>query len=217
VDGEEVRAVEHLLQVGEFGAELFGALLADVRVEGDELHPERAEPLGHLLADAAQPDDAERLVVHLGAEELALGPLATLEADVCLRDGAGGGERHRDAVFGGGTDVAVGGVRDDDAVVGRGVDVDVVHADAGAADDDEFRGGLEQVAVHLGPGADDQRVRIRDGLKEDVALHVVRGHHVVAGLAEPFQAGVRDGIRDEYLHGRENRAVGVNASFLGVA
>jgi len=100
VDGEEVGGVEAVVEfLDEFGVELLGALLANVGVEGDDIHPEVAEALGDLLADAAEADDAQGLVVDLGAEVVALGPLALFQAVMGLRDRAGGGKGHRDGVL----------------------------------------------------------------------------------------------------------------------
>lgn len=109
VDRREVAAAERLVEVlDQLGAEPVGALLGDVRVVDDEIHPERVEPLGDLLTDATEADDGQRLVVHFGAEELPFRPLAAEEAAVCLRDRARDGERHRDRVLGGGPDVPFG-------------------------------------------------------------------------------------------------------------
>ncbi len=117
-------------------------------------------------------------------------------------------------MFGGGADVALGGVRDDDTVVGGGVDVDVVDADAGPADDDEFGGGLEQRPRDVRAGADDERIGVGNGVEQCLALDVVGCLDLVARFAEAFESGVRDGVRDEYLHTGSDFLGGHNACFL---
>ena len=55
-------------------AQRLEAVALDVRVERDDVHPERARARRDLAADASQPDDAERPPVDLRAEELAAIP-----------------------------------------------------------------------------------------------------------------------------------------------
>ena len=70
VDGDDVRAGVESLGVGRaLGAQLAIALRRDERVEGQHLHPECAGPLGDELADPAEAEDAERLLVHLHPAE----------------------------------------------------------------------------------------------------------------------------------------------------
>jgi len=217
VDGRDVGRRERVVEIlVELRAELFGALRGDVGVERDDVHPQRVAFLGDLLADAAEADDAQRLPVELRAEIVALGPLAVLEAAVGLRDRARRGEDHADGVLGGRTDVRIRRVGDDDAVVGCRVDVDVVDADAGASDDDHVLGRVEHSLVHVGAGADDQRVGVRHGLEECVALHVVGRLHLVARLAERLDTLVRDRVGDEYLHTPGKPWGAVNGCYVAV-
>ena len=109
---------------------------------------------------------------------------------------------------------AVARVRDDDAVVGGGLDVEVVDADAGAADDDQLGRGLEDGLVHVGPGPDDQRVRVAHGVEQLVALGLVVGDDLVAGVSESVQPRVRDGVGDEYLHAETDPRREVNAFLI---
>jgi len=214
VDGEEVGALETRLEVDEFGTEALGALLGDVGVEGDDVHAERVEFLGDLLADAAEADDTQGLAVEFGPEVVAFGPLAVFQADVCLRDRASGRERHRDGVLGGCANVALGGVGDDDTFVRGGVDVDVVDADTRSADDDQFVGSFEDLVGDLGPGANDESVCVRDCLEKSLSLEFVARFDLVAGVSEYVQTRIRDRIRDENLHVRANRAEHVNPSVV---
>ena len=66
--------VQVLGGLGAFHAELAEALLGDVGVEGHHAHAEAERPLRHQLADAAEAEHAERLLVQLHAAELARGP-----------------------------------------------------------------------------------------------------------------------------------------------
>ena len=56
----------------------------------------------------------------------------------------------------------VGRVDHHDAGLGGGLDVHVVQADAGAGDDLEVLGGGDGLGVHLGGGADQDRVDVGD-------------------------------------------------------
>ena len=135
VDGDEVGlGVDVVGGLGLGHAELLVALGADERVEGDDVHAEALRALGDELADAAEAEDAERLVEQLGARELAALPLACAQALVRLRDVAGEREQQRERVLGRRHDVRLRRVGDDDPALGGGRDVDVVDADAGAAD-----------------------------------------------------------------------------------
>ena len=116
------------------------------RVVGDDAHAERAGPLGHELADAAEADDAEHLVGQLDALPLRALPPARRRARVGLGDVAGLREQQRHRVLGGREDVRLRRVDDHHAPAGGRLDVDVVEPDAGPADDDEVGAGLE----HLG-------------------------------------------------------------------
>ncbi len=87
-------------------AERSGALLGDVGVVADEPHLEGARALGDERADAAEPDDRERLLVELRAGELAALPLARLQRRVRLADHARLRHEQRPRVLGRGHDVA---------------------------------------------------------------------------------------------------------------
>ena len=119
------------------------ALGGDERVVGDEVHAEAAGAVGDELADAAEADDAERLVGELDALPAAALPAPGDERRVGLRDVARLGEEQRHRVLGGRHDVALRGVDDHHAAPGGGLDVDVVEADAGPADDEEVGSGRE--------------------------------------------------------------------------
>jgi hypothetical protein len=89
-------------------------------------------------------------------------------------------------------------------VVGRGVDIDVVDADARAADDDQVGRGVEHLVGHLGSRANDESVRVPDGVEELALGQIVGGFDLVTLVAEIGETSVRDWIRDEYLHARRD-------------
>src|SRR5204862_439226 len=115
-------------------SELAKSLRGDELVEGDHVHLERLGALRHQLADAPEPDHAERLAVELVAGELRPRPLPLREGGVGPRDVAAERERERERVLRGGDRVRLRRVHDHDATFGRGVHVDVVDTRPGAAD-----------------------------------------------------------------------------------
>ena len=86
VDRDEVGHRHQLVEVDQLDAHLAGPLGGHERVVGDEPHAEGQRPLGHQLADAAEPDDAERLVAQLDARPAATAPSGRRSA----RRGPGG-------------------------------------------------------------------------------------------------------------------------------
>ena len=152
--------------VGLLDAELAEALGRDERVVGDDAHPEPERAACDLLADAAEAEDAERLVGHLEAGVLRAVPAALLERGVRLRDVAREREQQADRVLGRGDDGRLGRVRDDDPSTRGGIDVDVVHPHSRTADHAQSLGALDQVGGELGLRADDDRVVLADPLGE---------------------------------------------------
>ena len=70
VNGDEVGALQQVVERDELDVEELGALDRDDRVVGDDLHLQPVRALGHLGADVAEPDHAQRLAADLGADEL---------------------------------------------------------------------------------------------------------------------------------------------------
>ena len=71
VDAHEVGLGQQRVEVDEPDPHLGGAAGLDVGVEGDDVHAERAQPLGDEDADPAEADDADGLLVELDAGVLA--------------------------------------------------------------------------------------------------------------------------------------------------
>ena len=163
VDGDEVGLAINRVGIDrQLEAELLGAGVSQEGIVGDHAHPEGEGTLAHFGADAAGAEDAERLAVDFGALKGLPVPFAA--AHGAMRGGNLPGERaqHEEGQFGGGDRVATGGVHHDDAPLGGGGDIHVVHAHAGAADDLELFGGLEDLRRHLGLGTHDHGVHVGD-------------------------------------------------------
>ena len=149
VEGDEVGHGHQLVEVDELDVDLAGPLGRDERVEGDEPHAEGEGPLRDELADAAEADDAERLVAQLDAGPPRALPPALDQCRVGLGDVAGLGEQQRHRVLRGRQHVRLGRVDHHHAALGGRGDVDVVEPDAGAADDDQLGAGFEDLGGDL--------------------------------------------------------------------
>ena len=120
----------------------------------------RLGPRGDGLADAAQADDAQRLVGQLRAHVLVAVPLAFDQALIGRRDVARQGQHHGDRVLGRAQRVAGRRVHHHDAQPGGGLRVDVVGADAGADDGLEPMIALQHVGRDLHAAAADRAVEL---------------------------------------------------------
>ncbi len=199
VDGDEVGlAVDVGARLGLLGPELAEAFGGDERVVGEHAHAEALRAGGDELADAAEAEHAERLLVDLDAAELRALPLVRGEAGVGLRDVARQREHQRDGVLGGGDDVGLGRVGDDDAALGGGLHVDVVDADAGAPDHAQVVGAADQVRGQLRRRADQDPVVVADALRE-LLVGPVDADVDRKALAQHVHAGVGDLLLDEDL------------------
>ena len=115
-------------------------------------------------------------------------------------------EHERDGVLGDRNRIAARRVHDEHAGCGGGGQVDVVHADAGAADDLQLRRLRQNVRVHLDRAAYDQCVARRQVLR--VFLRI-GDDNVPAGLGfQQFDAGWGEWFSDEYLHAQNWRLNG---------
>ncbi len=153
MEGEEVAACQHLVQgLRSLHPQLPKPLSGDEGVVGEDAHAQAQRPPGDLLADAAQPEDAQDLVAQLDAGVPLPLPPPRLEGGVGLGDVAGEGEEEPDGVLGGGDDGGLGGVGDDDTPPGGGSQVDVVHPHPGSADDLEPVRPLDQIGADPGGG-----------------------------------------------------------------
>ena len=109
---------------------------------------------------------------------------------------------HEEGQFRRGDGVAAGRVHHDDAPGRGGVHIDVIDAHAGAANDFQLRGGLEDFLGHLRFRTDDNGVRVRDerqefGLGETL---VEDGHFEFRALLEQGNSLGRNRIANQYVH-----------------
>ena len=194
------------------GAELTEALRRHVGVVRDDPHPEPQRAPRDLLPDPAEAEHAERLAGELDAAVGAPLPAALLERGVRLRDVPRERDEQANRVLGGGDNRGLRRVRHDDPAPRRCVDVDVVDTHAGAPDDLQPLGALDQVGGQLGRRADDDRVVAADDLLER-ALGI--DVHVEA-RAEKVDSRIRDLFPDEdaWAHVREGSVL--NASRAAV-
>ncbi len=197
VHGDEVRDLEQLVEREELDAHLRGPRGLDVGVVGDDLHAEGGHPLRDQHADAAEADDAEGLLAELDTRVLGPLPLAVLQGGVGLRDVAGRGDQQTAGELGRGDDVGRRRVDDHHAGLGGGGDVDVVQSDAGAGDDAQLPGRGDGLGVHLGGGADEDRVDIGDGGDQLRAVGAVAVPDLEV-RAQRVDGGGRQLFSDEY-------------------
>ena len=205
VQRHEVGAGQHLVEVLDpLDAEGLRPVRREERIVGDHLHPQPHGARRDDRADVAAADQAERLAGDLDPHEARLLPLAGLGRGVGSRDLPGAGEHHGDGVLGGGDRVAEGRVHHHDALGRGGRDIDVVDADAGAADDAQVAGLVDQVGGHLGRRADGEAVVVADDLGElrlvlaELRLEV----DLDAAVAEDLHGGVGKLVGNENLgHG----------------
>jgi hypothetical protein len=176
VDGDEVGALQQLVEGDQRDAHFLGRLGGEEGVVGDDAHLEALGAVGHDGAHPADADDPEGLVVDLGAHELVLLPLARLHRGRGLGDLPGECKHHGDGVLGRGDGVPARGVHDDDAALACGVDVDVVDPDAGPPDDLEVVGPIDDLLRDLRGAADGKAVVVLDNPLELVGREA--GHHV---------------------------------------
>ncbi len=207
MDGEEVGAAHELLdRRDEIDAELAGAIGAHVGVVGHELHAERVGPLRDEHTDATEADDAERLVVQLDALPPGAVPLAGPEVAVGLRHVAGLGEQQRDGVLRRRQHVGLRRVHDHDAAAGGRLDVDVVEADAGAPDDDELVGRLEDLGGDLRGAADHERRRTPHRVEQLLGREPETDVDLEPGAAHGLEPAVGELLADQdALHRIESR------------
>ena len=161
VQRDVVGAGEQVVERHQLDAEVGGHLLGDERIVRDDAHAERRGAARHLLADAAEAGEAERLVAHLLAEKLLLLPLALLHRRVGGRQVARQRQDQAHRQLGDADAVGAGRVHDDDAARAGGGHVDVVDAGAGAGDRAQLRRGGDDGGRDLGGAADDDARRRR--------------------------------------------------------
>ena len=159
-----VGRAQERIQVDRFDAELLKAVFGNVRVVADGLHFHGLHALGDARANAAEADDADGLVLELDARKPFPVPFAGHQGIVSLGDVAGHGHDHGAGVFRRSYRIGRRRIDDDNPSFCRRLDVDAVDADAGPADDLQFRGRVDDLFRYVGHGAGNQAVVLADAL-----------------------------------------------------
>ena len=171
VDGEVIDVRQHVADFFDArDAELGRLLGGEERIVAEHAHLKRQGPLGDFLADAAQADDAERLVGELRAHEGLAVPLALAELGIGFGHAPRQGEHQREGVLGRAERVARRRVHHHDAQPRGGFLVDVVGADAGPGDRPQPLVSFQHVAADRHAAAADRAVELGQGLFQGVAL-----------------------------------------------
>ena len=149
VHGDEIRVAIHVVQVHQVHPDRLGAGFRQKRIVRQHLHAKGQRALRHFTPDAPHAQHAERFAAHFRALKLFAIPLAGRHRPVRLRHLPGEAQQHREGQLRGGNGVAARRVHHHHAALGGSLDVDVVHADAGAADDAEPGRGFDHLARYF--------------------------------------------------------------------
>ena len=201
VERHVVGAREEIVERHQLDAEVAGHLLRDERVVRDDAHAERRGAARDLLADPAEPGEAERLVAQLFAEKLLLLPLALLHRRIGGRQVAREREHLAERQLGDADAVRARRVHDDDAAGAGGGDVDVVDAGAGAGNHPQARRGGDDRRGHLGGAANDNRVGVGEVGGELVRRAAGTGVDLPSFRAQQIERGSGKIIGDNNFHG----------------
>ena len=199
MDGHDIRPSQHRVEFDQLDAMVGGGFRADERVHAEDRHLHRPGAHGDGLPDLAQADDTERPAAQLEAGELGALPFAAPDRGVGRGRPAGDPVEQREGVLGGGDRVAGRGVDDHDPGPRRGLQVDVVDTDAGPPDDDQPRGGGDELGVDLDLAADDQRVVVGQDRAQLIAAEARPLVDLVTGSQE-LDALLGDGLGHEDPH-----------------
>ena len=137
--------------------------------------------------------------MNLNAGEGFAVPFALLNGLVSLGNVTSHGHEHSYGMLGGGHGVAFGSVQNHDAFSGGCGDIDIIHANAGAADNFKACACFDNFFGNAGEGASYESVIIIDNLNELGRLHV--GHNVhIKMLAQQRHALFANIITYKYFH-----------------
>ena len=195
MDGDEVGLLEQLAQRDQRDVEKLCALNRDDRVVSDDVHLQPVRPLGYLRADVAQADDAQRLAPNLNADEPGACPFAAPYRRVGLGHPTSESKQQRHRVLRRGDDVAARRIDDEDAFPGCRGDVDVVHADPRPPNHAQLSSGLDDGRGHTRFAPHHQSVEVGN-LPDQLSLGQLADHSDLAGLAQAFEAVLRQGVGD---------------------
>jgi len=115
MQGDEVGALEEIVELDLLDADILGALRRQERIERDHAHAQAQRAVGDDRTDIAATDDAEHLAGDLDAHEAVLLPFAGLRGRIGLRDFARQRQHQGDRMLGGRDRIAERRVHHDDA------------------------------------------------------------------------------------------------------
>ncbi len=188
MQGDDVAGLEESFLAGDglghgAGVDLLGA---HEGVVGVDIHAEALGDAGHIASHVTEGEDTQLLALELGAA------LAVVEV-------ADGIDEQTHDELSNGVAVLAGGVHGDDAAGGASLEVEVVVAGAGAHNDLQVLGVVDDLFGHL-VGADDEGVGILDGLVEVVHVGIfLKEGKLVAVLLDNFLDTVNSHFGKRFL------------------
>ena len=193
------RAEPH--QLREVGGQAVAADLdADLAPDG-EVHAERLRPARHLLADAAEAEDAERAAVQaLRLRELLLVPPPRPQLGHVVGDAPVEGQDEPEREFRHRHGVLAGAIGDVDAAARGALDVDGVVARPGAHDQRQLSGFQDRVADLGGPDHEDVGLRARQRVRQGRVLELGLVRHAQPQGPERVQALLLELVGNQHVH-----------------
>jgi hypothetical protein len=152
--------VKQLVERDQLDAKVRRNIFRNKRIVRDDAHVEGCGAARHLLADASETRQPERLLADLFAQELLFLPFALLHRLVGARDVTCHRQHQTDGQFGDADTVGPGCIHHDDAAAAGGRYVDVVHAGARACDRAKPGRRVDERGGHFRGAAHDDRVGI---------------------------------------------------------
>ena len=137
VERDKIALGEQALERRQFNFRFARGGFADVRIESQHAHLKRARAPRHFAADAAETDQPERFAAQLGACGGRLFPAAGANRGVEARHLPRQGQKQSEGMLRHAHCVAAGSAHHQHASARGRVQVNIIHADAGAADDAE--------------------------------------------------------------------------------
>ena len=139
-----------------------GAARGQIGVVGEYLHAERLRAFRHFRPDATETDHAEGFLEQFDAGKVLPIPLTGLHRSRGLGHGPRATKDVRKRQLGRRDGIARRGVHHNHATLGGGLDIDVVHADAGTANNLEQRRGGKNRGGNLRFRAHRDRMHVLD-------------------------------------------------------
>ena len=192
MEGQEVGASGHLIQVSHLDVQVPDALLDHEGVVGKDSHSERGCTLGDQPPDAAQADNAEGLVAQLDALPAGTVPDPAHQVGVCLRYAPGLGKEQSHRVLRCRNRVGERCVDNHHATPGGRTHVDIVEADSCTTNNFKALGGLEHLGGHLRRRPDDERRRTLECSGQVGSVQAHLHVDVMTGTAQEVKAGLGD-------------------------